>query len=135
MGNESPVRFGHTVGECLVAFAMLLPIAVLITKIGFQTETLNRESSLVQMACGDLVNARESIGTWDFESISKSKIESMTIPENIAFRDVTRSWHTIVEDVSEPIVARRITLSMQLVQTNTDIASEVGPLTFWVTNP
>ena len=133
--TESRVRFGYTIGECLVAIAMLLPIAALVTKIGIQTENLSRESNRVQVAHRDLINARETIGTWDFDSISQSNIEAIPIPEYNAFQEFARSWKAVVVDETEPMIMKRITLSLQFARANSDNASEVGPLTFWVPKP
>jgi len=133
--TESRVRFGYTVGECLVAIAMLLGIAALVTKIGIQTETLSRESTRVQVAHRDLINARESISTWDFDSISQSSIEAIPIPEYNAFQEFARSWKAVVVDETEPMMMKRITLSLQFARDNSDNVSEVGPLTFWVPKP
>ena len=133
--TELRVRFGYTIGECLVAIAMLLPIATLVTKIGIQTENLSRESNRVQVAHRELINARESIGTWDFDSISLSNIEAIPIPDHNAFQEFARSWKAVVVDETEPMIMKRVTLSLQFAQANSDNVSEVGPLTFWVPKP
>ncbi len=133
--SESRVRFGYTIGECLVAIAMLLPIAALVTRIGIQTENLSRESNRVQVSHSDLINARESIGTWDFDSVTQSNIEAMAIPEHNAIQDRARAWKATVVDETEPMILKRVTLSLEIMGAHGDNESEVGPLTFWVPRP
>ena len=126
---------GHTVAECLVAIAMLLPIAILVSKIGLQTERSSRESVLASHALRDLINAREQIGSWPYENVSVARIQSISIPENLAFEASSREWLVSVEEVSEPISAKTISLSMQWTPVRSEFPTEVGPITFWVSKP
>ena len=126
---------GHTVAECLVAIAMLLPIAILVGKIGLQTERSSRDSVLASHALRDLNNAREQIGAWAYEDVSVARIQSISMPENLAFEASSRKWLTSVEDVSEPISAKRISLSLQWMPARSEFPTEVGPITFWVPRP
>ena len=126
---------GHTVAECLVAFAMLVPIAVIIGRIGLHAEQSNRASLIASHLLCDLINARESIGSWEFDDVSISKIESMSFLENSESRPDSRIWQATVDEVIEPIPAKRVYLSLKWTHGQSDSWSEVGPIIFWVPKP
>lgn len=133
--SRGTTRSAHTIAECLVAFAMLLPIAVLVGKIGLQTEQASRESALASHAFRDLINAREEIGSWAFNDISQSTIESIPFQKSTEFHEDSRRWVTSIEEETEPIQAMRISLSLQWTSGRSEIPAEVGPITFWVPRP
>ena len=126
---------GHTVTECLVAIAMLVPIAILVSKIGLQTERSSRETVLAADALRDLINAREQVGSWAYEDVSIASIQSITIPENQAFDDSRREWLVNIEEVNEPIFAKRVSMSLQWTPVRSEFPTEIGPITFWVPKP
>ena len=126
---------GHTVAECLVAFAMLVPIAVIIGRIGLHTEHASRASLLASQSVCDLVNAREVIGSWGFEEVTLEKIESISFPENPEFRAGSREWRASVDEVTEPVQAKRVCLSLQWTHGQSESMSVVGPIVFWVPKP
>jgi hypothetical protein len=128
-------RAGHTVAECLAAFAMLAPIAVLVTKIDWQNDRANRDNSLAAAAHRDLINARETVGSWDFETVSQANIESIDIPLDAEFKDRKRTWLVVVQDVTAPITAKQVTLSMRWNESGQTPVQEAGPITFWVPKP
>ena len=126
---------GHTVAECLVAIVMLVPIAILVSKIGLQTERSSRETVLAANALRDLVNAREQVGSWEYEDVSLASIQSINIPENPAFEDSRREWLVGIEEVNEPISAKRVSMSLQWTPVRSEFPMEIGPITFWVPKP
>ena len=126
---------GHTVAECLVAIAMLVPIAILVSKIGLQTERSSRQTVLAADTLRDLVNAREQVGSWAYEDVSPASIQSITIPENPAFDDSRREWLVSIEEVNEPISAKRVSMSLQWTPVRSEFPTEIGPITFWVPKP
>ena len=126
---------GHTVAECLVAIAMLVPIGILVSKIGLQTERSSRETVLAADALRDLINAREQVGSWAYEDVSIASIQSITIPENQAFDDSRREWLVNIEEVNEPIFAKRVSMSLQWTPVRSEFPTEIGPITFWVPKP
>ncbi len=126
---------GHSVAECLVAIAMLMPIAILVSKIGLQTERSSRETVLAANALRDLVNAREQVGSWAYEDVSLASVQSITIPENPAFDASRREWLVSVEEVNEPISAKRVSMSLQWTPVRSEFPTEIGPITFWVPKP
>lgn len=114
---------------------MLLPIAILVSKIGLQTERSSRDSVLASHTLRDLNNAREQIGAWAYEDVSVARIQSISIPENLAFEASSRKWLVDVEIVSEPLSSKRISLSLQWTPVGSEFPTEVGPITFWVPKP
>ena len=130
---------GHTVAECVLAFAILLPIAVLVSKIGLQTERSLRESVHAAQAKRDLSNTREEIGAWAFDSVTVERIQSIPATENQGTMDSPREWPdgprewlAVVEEVHEPILSKRVSLSLLWTPPQSNLANEVGPITFWV---
>lgn len=126
---------GHTIAECLVAISMLMPIAILVSKIGLQTERSSRETVLAADALRDLVNAREQVGAWAYDDISLTSIPSIAIPENPAFVASGRKWLVNIEEVNEPISAKRVSMSLQWTPVHSEFPTQVGPITFWVPKP
>ena len=114
---------------------MLVPIAILVSKIGLQTERSSRETVLAADALRDLINAREQVGSWAYEDVSLASIQSIAIPENPAFDDSRREWLVSIEEVNEPISAKRVSMSLQWTPVRSEFPTEIGPITFWVPKP
>jgi hypothetical protein len=133
--------------ECLVAFALLLPLIALIGQMGFQTERANRESILVSGLHRELLNAREVVGSWSFDAVTEERIESIPFAMNkikagngkLAASNLvpeySKQWTASVLQVREPIDAKRISLLLKSTPVRSGFPSEVGPLTFWVFLP
>lgn len=126
---------GHTVAECIMAFAILLPVAALVSKIGLQTQQSLRDSLLTAQAKSDLVNAREVIGTWEFDDVTVANVQSLPHAEISEVTESQREWLAVIEEVQEPIAAKRVSLSLLWTPPRSTAANEVGPLTFWVVKP
>jgi len=132
--RSKPSR-GQTVAECLIAFAILLPISVLVTKLNLQAEKSFRDSVHASHSMRDLVNAREMIGTWNFDDVTLDKIRTIPIRENPVFADNSHVWIGTIEDVTLPIPSKRVSLSLKRNAVRSEFPVEVGPLIFWIAKP
>jgi len=126
---------GHTIAECLVAFAMLMPIAILVSKVASQTEQASRNSVLASQALRDLMSAREEIGSWEYTRVSSESIQSISFLDSPAFPAASRELQSIVEEVDEPIASKRVSLSLRWSLNNAHASLEIGPITFWIAKP
>ncbi len=126
---------GHTIAECLVAFAMLVPVAILVTKVALQTEQASRESVLASHGLRDLMNAREEIGSWEYSRVSSESIQSIPILESPEFGPTSRSLQAVVEEVDAPFASKRISLSLHWSNNGQGNTTEFGPITFWIAKP
>ncbi|MCY2983325.1 MAG: hypothetical protein NTY15_06755 [Planctomycetota bacterium] len=126
---------GHTIAECLMAFAMLVPIAILVTKVALQTEQASRDSALASHGLRELMNAREEIGSWEYSRVSFESIQSIPILESPEFGPLSRSLQAVIEEVEAPIASKRVSLSLHWSNNGQDNTMEVGPITFWIIKP
>lgn len=126
---------GQTVAECLIAFAILLPVATLVTKLNLQAEKSSRDSVHASHSMRELVNARELIGTWDFDEITVENIQSIPLRENPVFENNSHEWSVTIEELTLPIPSKRVGLSLKRTAARSEFPVEVGPLTFWVPKP
>ena len=126
---------GHTIAECLVAFAMLVPVAILVTKVALQTERTSRDSVLASHGLRELMNAREEIGSWEYSRVSSESIQSIPILESPEFGPSSRSLQAVIEEVDAPIASKRISLSLHWSNNGEGNTTEVGPITFWIVKP
>ncbi len=126
---------GHTVAECILAFAILAPVAVLVNKIATQTQRSLRTSELADQARGSLTNAREEIGSWDYDDVSAANIQSRLSTENRDPSYTSEAWLAVVEEVQEPLPAKRVSLSVLWTSPYSNSPNELGPITFWVRKP
>ncbi len=134
IGRAKPSN-GHTIAECILAFAILLPLAALVSKIGLQAKQSLQESVLTAHVNRDLINAREEIGAWRFDDVTVANIQSLPHNEAPDAQDGPREWLTIVEEVQVPVPAKRVNLSLLWRPPRSSSSHEVGPLTFWVRKP
>jgi hypothetical protein len=126
---------GHTIAECMVAFAILVPVAVLVSKIGLQARQSIRASMLAAYAKMDLTNAREKIGAWNFDEVTLANIQSLPHAEYPDAQDSGQEWLAVVEEIQEPIPSKRVSLSLRWTPQRSPEPNEFGPLTFWVYKP
>jgi len=128
-------RPAATIGECLIAIALLLPVSVFVNRIAIQSNRTHAETAAQNDGFRELLNARERIGLWDFEGVTRGEIESMAAPPAMETIQHSYAWHAEVKEIQVPVVAKQITLSLTAGNSSDGTIRSVGPLTFWVFRP
>lgn len=126
---------GQSVAECLVAIAILMPVIVLVTKNGFQSDRDMDQVRYAHGANGEIINARERIGLWNYDEITTESIATIPFLVEGTRQGMLRTWKCDVVEVSEPIPAKQVTLSIQWTDEKAGITHDTGSLSFWVPKP
>lgn len=122
-------RNGITTTETIVATAML---GIAVVTVGRFSATVGqglRDRELSARIGWELVNLRETVGSWPLEKISSSSIESE--PANIVSGLIENPrWDAKVVEVVKPAKAKRVTVKFVCKYRGQTAAP--SELTFWV---
>jgi hypothetical protein len=132
LGQPKP---GQTVAECLIALAVLLPIATLVAKIGWQSDQSMVSNEITRTANRSIINAMEQTLCWNYEDITPDAIESLSVDQTNASSGWTTALHATVIEIAEPMESKQVTLGLLLEHSKSGQVRESAPLTFWVVKP
>ncbi|MCA9157522.1 MAG: hypothetical protein KDA51_20340 [Planctomycetales bacterium] len=123
-------RYGTSMAEVIVAIALLGTATVAIGRFAVMTKQGLRERELGTRLSNELLNARERIGAWPLEQITAEHIEELPFSKSLAEQVDDLKWRTIVESISEPVNALRVTLKLECSLHGQTAHPQA--LTFWV---
>ena len=119
-----------SIGELVVSLTLL---TVALIGVGRFVRTVHsglKQRELSQLIGWEIANARDSISTWKPEAISVERINALPISKALSSRLDSVHWHAVVDPVTQPVDALRITLTLQCVFH--EQASEPDRLVFWL---
>ena len=116
--------------EVIVAIALLGAAASLVGQFVTQVQRGLRDRELNVRCDWELLNARERIGSWSSEQVTKERIESIEISGPLRKRLESPKFSASVTRMDHPIVAQQVTIGLEAVYNGQVIRPSV--LTFWV---
>lgn len=123
-------RYGTSMAEVIVAIALLGTATAAIGRFAVMTKQGLRERVLGTRLSNELLNARERIGSWPQEQITVEHIEQLPFSKSLAEQVDHLKWRTIVEPMTEPVNALRVTLKLECSLHGQ--TAQPQALTFWV---
>ena len=116
--------------EIVVAFALLVVAVTLVGRFVSQVKHGLRDRELSARTEWELLNARERIGSWSTEQITRERIEQLPLSKSLTDRFTSVSFVAQVQHVDQPIEAEQVTLAIAGELDGQKI--EPAVLTFWV---
>lgn len=123
-------RYGTSMAEVIVAIALLGTATVAIGRFAVMTKQGLREREIGARVSNELLNARERIGSWPHEQLTAKRIEELPFSKTLAEQVDNLKWRAIVEPITDPVNARRVTLKLECSLHGQ--TAQPQALTFWV---
>lgn len=132
--THSSSRRGVSSAEILVAITLLAIAAAIVGRFMSQISHGLDQRELSSRIGWEVESARATVATWAYDEITAENIEKrLDISEAIGQELEVAAWQADVQDIQEPLLGRRIRLSLACVYSG-QTANPVS-LTFWVANP
>ena len=124
---------GATLFEALVACTLLTAVAVSVAIVNMRMKRAFQDRERLRQVWMEVSSARQTIGTWDFKELEKSRIDSLPISDTLkgAWPDI--HWVSRIDSFDKPMDCRRVFVGLQWTQSEQRLPP-LG-LTFWVASP
>ncbi len=123
-------RAGTSTLEVVIAFGLLVVALTMVGRFVSQVKSGLRVRELSNRTEWELLNARERIGSWSPEQITRERIEQLPLSKSLTDRFTSAAFVARVTHVDQPIVAEQVTLAIAGELDGQKI--EPAVLTFWV---
>lgn len=132
--THPPNRRGVSSAEILVAITLLAIAAAIMGQFMSQVSRGLNQRELSSRIGWEVENARAEIAAWPYDEITAENIETrLEVSPPVRDKLDLAKWQADVQQIAEPLVGRRIRLSLKCVYSGQN-ATPVS-LTFWVAKP
>ena len=119
-----------SIGELVVSLTLLTVALIGVGRFVRTVQSGLKERELSQLIGWEIANARDTISTWEPEAVSTERIAALPISKALSTRLDSVHWHAVVDAVTRPVDALRITLTLQCILHEQDSAPE--RIVFWI---
>ncbi len=124
------LRTATSTAEVIIAVALLAIAASLVGRFVSQVRSGLRDRELSARVGWELQNARERIGSWSTDEITKERIAQLPVSKAVASKLENARLNATVLRIDSPVVATQVTLGLRGELNGQAVQPAV--LTFWV---
>ena len=121
---------GTSTLEVVIAFSLLVVAVTFVGRFVSQVRVGLKDRELSARTEWELRNARERIGSWPVEQITRERIEQLPLSKSLSDRFESAGFVAQVQHIDQPIVAEQVTLAIAGTRDGQKI--EPAVVTFWV---
>lgn len=127
-----PRRYGLTTVEVVVAILLLGVAAAGVGRCSALFRQSYRALDLGERMHIEMINARETIASWNSDKLRVAQIIDLPISPAIQSRMPDARWEAEIVELNSPIAAKQVRIA--LVGTYAGQAARPSELTFWITD-